>query len=137
MLRGPSASTEYTFVYPLEPSVTVGNMITNIQICTITVSLRWIDRCIKAHSRPHEQNLFGIVQGGLDRDLRTISLEQLTTRELPGFAIGGLAGGEEKDQFWRVVEQCTAVLPAGKPRYVMGIGKGGSPVSTDLYSLFM
>ncbi len=43
-------------------------------------------------------------------------------RDLPGYAIGGLAGGESKDDFWRVVSQCTAGLPPGKPRYVMGIG---------------
>lgn len=62
---------------------------------------RWIDRCIKAHSRPHEQNLFAIVQGGLDARLRAISITQLSERSLPGYAIGGLAGGEDKDQFWR------------------------------------
>ncbi|KAG2483993.1 hypothetical protein HYH03_017160 [Edaphochlamys debaryana] len=83
---------------------------------------RWIDRCIAAHSRPTEQNLFGIVQGGLDPRLREISMEQLIERDLPGYAIGGLAGGESKDDFWKVVAQCTAGLPPGKPRYVMGIG---------------
>ncbi|XP_054788745.1 uncharacterized protein LOC129294415 isoform X3 [Prosopis cineraria] len=71
-------------------------------------TLRWIDRCIAAHKRPHEQNLFGIVQGGLDPVL--------------SYAIGGLAGGEDKDSFWRVVAQCTAALPEDKPRYVMGVG---------------
>ncbi|KAJ8433795.1 hypothetical protein Cgig2_025958 [Carnegiea gigantea] len=71
-------------------------------------TLRWIDRCIKAHKRPNEQNLFGIVQGGLDPVL--------------SYAIGGLAGGESKDSFWRVVAQCTAALPEDKPRYVMGVG---------------
>ncbi|KAH9756450.1 Queuine tRNA-ribosyltransferase catalytic subunit 1 [Citrus sinensis] len=71
-------------------------------------TLRWVDRCIAAHKRPHEQNLFGIVQGGLDPVLR--------------YAIGGLAGGEDKDSFWRVVAQCTAALPEDKPRYVMGVG---------------
>ncbi|KAH9690586.1 Queuine tRNA-ribosyltransferase catalytic subunit 1 [Citrus sinensis] len=65
-------------------------------------TLRWVDR---SHKRPHEQNLFGIVQGGLDPVLR--------------YAIGGLAGGEDKDSFWRVVAQCTAALPEDKPRYVM------------------
>nr|XP_024369111.1 queuine tRNA-ribosyltransferase catalytic subunit 1-like isoform X2 [Physcomitrium patens] len=85
-------------------------------------TLRWIDRCIAAHSRPHEQNLFGIVQGGLDPQLRDICLEGLVARNLPGYAIGGLAGGEGKDAFWRVVAQCTAGLPEDKPRYVMGIG---------------
>jgi tRNA-guanine family transglycosylase len=83
---------------------------------------RWIDRCINAHLRPTEQNLFAIIQGGLDPRLREISLEQLIQRDTPGFAIGGLAGGESKDHFWRVVSQCTAALPANKPRYVMGIG---------------
>ncbi|GLC34723.1 hypothetical protein PLESTB_001230700 [Pleodorina starrii] len=83
---------------------------------------RWIDRCIAAHSRPGEQNLFAIVQGGLDTRLREISMQQLVARDLPGYAIGGLAGGESKDDFWRVVSQCTAGLPPGKPRYVMGIG---------------
>lgn len=62
---------------------------------------RWIDRCIKAHARPGEQNLFGIVQGGLDPELRRISIQQLSDRDLPGYAIGGLAGGEDKSQFWR------------------------------------
>jgi hypothetical protein len=47
---------------------------------------------------------------------------QLIARNAPGYAIGGLAGGETKDMFWRVVAQCAAGLPPGKPRYVMGIG---------------
>mmetsp|Transcript_1572 Transcript_1572/g.5386 ORF Transcript_1572/g.5386 Transcript_1572/m.5386 type:complete len:477 (+) Transcript_1572:87-1517(+) len=87
-------------------------------------TLRWIDRCIAAHSRPHEQSLFGIVQGGLDPELRRVCLEGLIARgdDLPGYAVGGLAGGEDKGQFWRVVAQCTAALPADKPRYVMGVG---------------
>lgn len=83
---------------------------------------RWIDRCIKAHSRPMEQNLFGIVQGGLDERLREISIKDLVKRDLPGYAIGGLAGGEDKGSFWRMVAQGAAGLPPGKPRYVMGIG---------------
>ena len=87
-------------------------------------TIRWIDRCIAAHARPTEQNLFAIVQGGLDPELRRICLEGLIQRgdRLPGYAIGGLAGGESKDDFWRMVAQCTAALPEGKPRYVMGIG---------------
>ena len=87
-------------------------------------TLRWIDRCIAAHARPTEQNLFAIVQGGLDVRLRDICLRGLLERDaqLPGYAIGGLAGGEDKSSFWRVVDQCTAALPANKPRYVMGVG---------------
>ncbi|XP_025804633.1 queuine tRNA-ribosyltransferase catalytic subunit 1-like isoform X2 [Panicum hallii] len=70
----------------------------------------------------HIQNLFGIVQGGLDPVLRDICVRGLVERNLPGYAIGGLAGGEDKDSFWRVVAQCTAGLPENKPRYVMGVG---------------
>lgn len=68
------------------------------------------------------QSLFPIVQGGFDVRLRSISMQQLVERDCPGYAVGGLAGGEGKHVFWRVVAQCTAGLPPGKPRYVMGIG---------------
>jgi queuine tRNA-ribosyltransferase len=90
-------------------------------------TLRWIDRCIAAHSRKSDQNLFGIVQGGLDVSdggLRDICLEGMLARDehLPGYAIGGLAGGEEKDAFWRVVDRCCKRLPKNKPRYLMGVG---------------
>mmetsp|Transcript_21361 Transcript_21361/g.33412 ORF Transcript_21361/g.33412 Transcript_21361/m.33412 type:complete len:279 (+) Transcript_21361:533-1369(+) len=83
---------------------------------------RWIDRCISAHKRPNEQNLFGIVQGGLDLELRRRSCEDLIKRDLPGYAIGGLSGGEAKDQFWRVVYESARRLPPHKPRYCMGVG---------------
>eukprot|EP01132_Coremiostelium_polycephalum_P009057 gene9057-11095_t len=85
-------------------------------------TLRWIDRCILAHKRPEEQNIFAIVQGGLDEKLREICMEGLIQRNFPGYAIGGLSGGESKDMFWRVVHQCTSRLPENKPRYLMGVG---------------
>jgi queuine tRNA-ribosyltransferase catalytic subunit len=90
-------------------------------------TLRWIDRCISAHARPRDQNLFGIVQGGLDvrpGGLRDVCLAGMLARDanLPGYAIGGLAGGESKDDFWRVVDMCCRRLPAHKPRYLMGVG---------------
>ena len=69
-------------------------------------SIRWLDRCITAHSRPHEQSLFAIIQGGLDvhpGGLRDICISQMVARNLPGYAIGGLAGGEDKEKFWKVV----------------------------------
>lgn len=69
-------------------------------------SIRWLDRCIAAHKRPHDQNLFGIIQGGLDVSvggLRDVCLDGMIARDLPGYAIGGLAGGEDKASFWRVV----------------------------------
>ena len=90
-------------------------------------TLRWIDRCIAAHSRPEDQCLFGITQGGLDVSkggLREICLKGMLERDahLPGYAIGGLAGGESKDHFWRVVLHACQRLPANKPRYLMGVG---------------
>ena len=85
-------------------------------------TLRWIDRCIQAHTRKDEQNLFGIVQGGLDLELRKYCTEEMIKRDLPGYAIGGLAGGEGKEDFWKVVNQCTNYLPIHKPRYLMGVG---------------
>ena len=85
-------------------------------------TIRWLDRCIAAHKRPHDQNLFPIVQGGLDEDLRRQCARELTKRDVPGFAIGGLSGGEEKKHFWRMVTVSTDELPKNKPRYLMGVG---------------
>lgn len=85
-------------------------------------SVRWLDRCIAAHKRPHDQNLFAIIQGGLDVNLRKRCLEEMIKRDTPGYAIGGLSGGEEKDQFWRMVDVSTDHLPKNKPRYCMGVG---------------
>ncbi|KAJ1649240.1 Queuine tRNA-ribosyltransferase catalytic subunit 1 [Dispira simplex] len=85
-------------------------------------SVRWLDRCIGAHKYPERQNLFPIIQGGLDSDLRRKCLEKMIARDAPGYAIGGLSGGEEKDTFWQVVSLCTDHLPEAKPRYCMGVG---------------
>ncbi len=85
-------------------------------------TLRWMDRCIRAHKNPYQQNLFGIVQGGLHPRLRNICLDGLIKRNCPGYAIGGLSGGESKDEFWKMVDLCTDKLPQNKPRYCMGVG---------------
>eukprot|EP00040_Diaphanoeca_grandis_P034576 m.214955 g.214955 ORF g.214955 m.214955 type:complete len:403 (+) comp33181_c2_seq4:466-1674(+) len=85
-------------------------------------SIRWLDRSIKAHARPQEQNIFAIIQGGLDLELRTQCVKAMVERDTPGIAIGGLSGGEEKDKFWRVVKHCCDILPKNKPRYLMGVG---------------
>jgi queuine tRNA-ribosyltransferase len=83
---------------------------------------RWLDRCIKAHARPDEQSLFGIVQGGPHEDLRSRSAQQITDMDLPGYAIGGVATGESPEAIHRVVEFTAPLLPADKPRYLMGVG---------------
>ncbi|KAJ7462344.1 tRNA-guanine(15) transglycosylase-like protein [Mycena galericulata] len=90
-------------------------------------SVRWLDRCITYHNdsgKQTTQNLFAIVQGGLDFELRDRCLMQMIERKISvaGFAIGGLSGGEEKDVFWRIVKRCAEKLPEDRPRYCMGIG---------------
>jgi tRNA-guanine transglycosylase len=85
-------------------------------------SVRWLDRCIAAHANPTTQNLFCIIQGGLDLEMREECCKEMVARDTPGIAIGGLSGGEAKADYCRVVNKCTSLLPEMKPRYVMGIG---------------
>lgn len=85
-------------------------------------SVRWLDRCIAAHKNPTTQNLFCIIQGGLDLEMRKQCCEEMVARDTPGIAIGGLSGGEAKADYCKVVNTCTGLLPEKKPRYVMGIG---------------
>ncbi|KAK9315259.1 tRNA-guanine(15) transglycosylase-like protein [Lipomyces starkeyi] len=85
-------------------------------------SIRWLDRCIAANKYPERQNLFAIIQGGLDLDLRRTCCIEMANRDTPGIAIGGLSGGEAKEQFCKVVSYCTDLLPRNKPIYVMGVG---------------
>lgn len=65
-------------------------------------SVRWLDRCIDAHKYPERQNLFCIIQGGLDLELRKKCCAEMVARDTPGIAIGGLSGGEAKDEFCKV-----------------------------------
>lgn len=85
-------------------------------------TLRWLERCIRAHARPHEQGLFGIVQGGTDLQLRQKSLEGVCGFDLAGYAIGGVAVGEGTDAIREVVEFTAPRLPEARPRYLMGVG---------------
>ena len=85
-------------------------------------SVRWLDRCIAAHQKPESQNLFCIIQGGLDLELRAECTKEMVARNTPGIAIGGLSGGEAKAEYCQVVDTCTSILPDRKPRYVMGVG---------------
>ncbi|CAJ1965826.1 unnamed protein product [Cylindrotheca closterium] len=110
-------------------------------------TLRWYDRCVNAHQCSHQQNLFPIMQGALDVSqggLRELCLAGFKHRDeqaqkhvntggegsvpsklqqrIPGFAIGGLAGGESKEEFWMVVDHACRHLPDDRPRYLMGVG---------------
>lgn len=89
---------------------------------SMEMTLRWLDRCIKAHQRPDEQALFGIVQGSIYPELRAISAERTTQHDLPGFAIGGLSVGEPKAAMYQMLDVTTPLLPEAKPRYLMGVG---------------
>lgn len=83
---------------------------------------RWTEACVAARTRD-DQALFGIVQGGTDPELRTLSAEQLVALDLPGYAIGGLAVGEGPQAQRATVRLTTDLLPAHKPRYLMGVGQ--------------
>jgi queuine tRNA-ribosyltransferase len=84
-------------------------------------TLRWVERCLKAHQRP-DQALFGIVQGGIYPDLRIGCAQALVALDLPGYAIGGVSVGEPADLIHQVVQVTTPHLPPEKPRYLMGVG---------------
>ncbi|MGL5077450.1 MAG: tRNA guanosine(34) transglycosylase Tgt, partial [Waterburya sp.] len=85
-------------------------------------SYRWLKRCITAHKNPEKQALFGIVQGGIHLDLRTRAVEQLAELNLPGYAIGGVSVGETTELINATVKHTAPLLPADKPRYLMGVG---------------
>lgn len=83
---------------------------------------RWAQRCKEAHRRPHDQALFGIVQGSTFADLRRQSAEEIVALDFPGYAIGGLSVGEPKELMSEMLEVTTPLLPREKPRYLMGVG---------------
>ncbi len=83
---------------------------------------RWLERCINSHNRSSEQALFGIIQGGMYKDLRIKSAKQITSFDLPGYAIGGLSVGEPAEVMYEMLEHVTPLMPFDKPRYLMGVG---------------
>ena len=83
---------------------------------------RWAKRCIEAHKNPDRQGLFGIVQGGMYKDLREESAKQLVELDFPGYAVGGLSVGEPAELMYDILSYTTPFLPEDKPRYLMGVG---------------
>lgn len=81
----------------------------------------WAERCLQAHTKK-AQALYAIVQGGMFLELRWQSAEYLTGLDFPGYAIGGLSVGEPKEITLTMIEETVALLPADKPRYLMGVG---------------
>jgi len=88
---------------------------------SLALTTRWARRCKEAKTRD-DQALFGIVQGGMYRDLRERSILELRDIGFDGYALGGLSVGEEKPLMYEMMEFCGPLLPADQPRYVMGIG---------------
>ncbi|MDI9511773.1 MAG: tRNA guanosine(34) transglycosylase Tgt [Eubacteriales bacterium] len=84
-------------------------------------TIRWLDRCIKAHNRD-DQALFGIIQGGMYEDLRLKSTLETLAFDLPGYGIGGLSVGEPKDLMYQMLDVIMPHMPKNKPRYLMGVG---------------
>ena len=84
-------------------------------------TIDWAKKCKEAHSNKN-QLLFGIVQGGIDIELRTQCAEQLVKLDFDGYAIGGLSVGEGHENMKKIVCHTTALLPENKPRYLMGAG---------------
>lgn len=83
---------------------------------------RWAKRCKAANKNPERQGLFGIVQGGMYKDLREISAKQLVELDFPGYAVGGLSVGEPAELMYDILGSTTPFLPENKPRYLMGVG---------------
>lgn len=83
---------------------------------------RWLKRCRDYHKNTEQQSLFGIMQGGMYKDLRKQSAEEIVELDLPGYAIGGLSVGEPKEIMYEIMDDCVDYLPADKPRYLMGVG---------------
>lgn len=99
--------------YPAERSYVLDSM---------ARTLRWAERCKAAHRDEERQALFGIVQGGMFSDLRAESAKATVALDFPGYAIGGLSVGEPKPLMYEILEATVPLLPADRPRYLMGVG---------------
>lgn len=83
---------------------------------------RWAERCKEYHNDKEDQALFGIVQGGMYKDLRKTSAQDLVSLDFPGYAVGGLSVGEPLDLMNEILDYTSDYLPENKPRYLMGVG---------------
>jgi len=90
---------------------------------SMQLSLRWAKRSLMEHQRMKNKNaLFGIIQGGMHKDLRIQSAESLIEMNFDGYAIGGLSVGEPKEEMMKVLDFLPEHMPTDKPRYLMGVG---------------
>ncbi|HOO25022.1 MAG TPA: tRNA guanosine(34) transglycosylase Tgt [Clostridiales bacterium] len=113
-------------------------------------TVRWLERCKKEHERLNtlydtinkKQLLFGINQGSVFEDLRIENMEKIVKLDLDGYAIGGLAVGEPKEDMYRIISAVEPYMPKEKPRYLMGVGTPGNIIEgvsrgVDLFDCVM
>jgi len=91
-------------------------------ISAIEISTRWAERCKIEFGNDKSKGLFGIVQGGLNKELRLDSLEKLVSIGFDGYAMGGLAVGETRAEMFDILNSTVSYMPKNKPRYLMGVG---------------
>lgn len=84
-------------------------------------TIEWAKRSKQAHKKEN-QYLFGIIQGGIYKDLREKAMQEMFKLDFPGYALGGVSVGEEKEFIYKVVDWCGVLMPENKPRYLMGVG---------------
>tara|TARA_B100001175_G_scaffold293228_1_gene279575 strand:+ start:516 stop:1628 length:1113 start_codon:yes stop_codon:yes gene_type:complete len=89
---------------------------------SMELSMYWASRSKKAFGINPHKAIFGIIQGGLFKDLRISSLEKLLNIDFNGYAVGGLAVGESQIEMFNVLDEITNLMPDNKPRYLMGVG---------------
>lgn len=89
---------------------------------SVDLTTEWAAKCKKAH-KDEKKALFAIIQGGIYRELRQKSMDDLVSADFDGYSIGGLGIGEGIDKMYEITEFCTSILPAGKMRYLMGVGR--------------
>ena len=100
-------------------------------------TLAWMERCLAAHQRPHDQALFGIVQGSVYEKLRARCAEALVALDLVGYAVGGVSVGEGHELLCRITSFCAPLLPEHKPRYLMGVALPEDLVAAIGYGMDM
>ncbi len=104
---------------------------------SMRLSMRWAERSKAAFGNRPGAALFGIQQGGVHRDLRAESAEALTAIGFDGYAVGGLAVGEGQAAMFEVLDEAPGMLPADRPRYLMGVGKPDDIVGAVLRGIDM
>ena len=103
----------------------------------IDISTHWAERCKIEFGQDKSKALFGIAQGGLYKDLREESINNLIKIEFDGYAMGGLAVGEKQSEMFKILDETTNLLPEKKPRYLMGVGTPSDILGAVFYGIDM